>query len=67
MAIVVKSYIGDNGEILFPVSSTDDNTSNLISENGTYYMAVLQDDTAPTIQAGNPMGLLLVLTYPATP
>lgn len=65
MAVIVDRYIGSNGDILLPVTDTLSNTSNLISIKGTYYIAQTHEVVA--IEAGNPMGLLLTLTYPATP
>lgn len=65
MTTHVNRYIGTNGEILIPVSNTTDNTSNLISTSGIYYIA--QKSEIVPIVAGNPIGLLLTLTYPATP
>lgn len=65
MATVVDRYIGSNGDILIPTSVTADNTGDLISINGVFYKA--QTSTQAIIEAGNPMGLLLTLTYPATP
>lgn len=58
-------YIGENGDILFPLSVTADNTSNLISSRGVLYFAQTHDTAE--IVAGNPIGLLLTLTYSATP
>lgn len=63
MAIVVTSYISDRGELLFPTTSTEDNTSDLISDDGTMYFVQTQNTETPTIVAGNPIGLLLTLTY----
>lgn len=65
MVVVLDRYIGTNGDILLPVKSSDSNTSDLISIKGVYYLA--QTHEVVPIVAGNPMGLLLTLTYPATP
>jgi len=65
MAVVLDRYIGANGDILIPVTSSDSNTSDLISIKGVYYLAQTHEEVS--IVAGNPMGLLLTLTYPATP
>lgn len=65
MVVIVDRYIGSNGEVLLPISDTTDNTSDLISSRGVYYIAQTHEEVA--IVAGNPMGLLLSLTYPATP
>lgn len=65
MAIVVKKYIGSNGEILLPLSQNDTNSANLVSISGVFYLAVKED--VSSIVAGNPIGLLLALTYSATP
>lgn len=64
MVNIVKRYIGVNGDILIPVPESNDNTSNLVSLKGVYYLA--QTEAVP-IEQGNPMGLLLTLTYPDTP
>jgi hypothetical protein len=65
MAIIVDRYIGSNGEVLLPTTVTADNTSDLLSLSGVYYK--VQTTEVVSIEAGNPMGLLLTLTYPATP
>lgn len=61
----VRRYIGSNGDVLLPLGETEDNTADLISDKGVYYLAITE--TTADIVAGNPMGLLLTLTYPATP
>lgn len=61
MSIIVDYYIGDNGEVLFPLTETNDNTSNLVSERGTFYKVFTHEVVA--IEEGNPMGLLLAITY----
>jgi len=66
MADTVDRYIGSNGDVLIPTTTTADNTSDLLSTSGTYYKVQTTAESA-TIVAGNPMGLLLTLTYPATP
>lgn len=67
MADTVKQWVGDDGELLIPIEDTADNTGMLLSTNtGKIYIAITE--VAPgAIVAGNPMGLLLTLTYPATP
>ncbi len=65
MATVVKQYIGDDGTILMPMSFSLTNTANLLSDDGTVFFAQTYEVVA--IEAGNPMGLLLTLTYPSTP
>lgn len=65
MAIRVDRYIGSNGEILLPLEQTTYNTAALIGSDGVYYIP--QTSEVVVIEAGNPMGLLLTLTYPATP
>lgn len=65
MVVRVDRYVGTNGDILLPVTETANNTSDLISIKGVYYLA--QTGEIVAIEAGNPMGLLLTLTYPATP
>lgn len=65
MVVRVDRYVGTNGDILLPVTETANNTSDLISIKGIYYIAQTSEIVA--IEAGNPMGLLLTLTYPATP
>jgi len=65
MVVLVDRYIGSNGEILLPIEGTLDNTADLLSSRGVYYIA--QTHEVVSIVAGNPMGLLLTLTYPATP
>ena len=63
----VDFYIGDDGDYIRPISATADNTSDLVSDRGVYNKAFISDTTVYPIEAGNPMGLLLTLTYPATP
>lgn len=65
MAVIVDRYIGDNGIVLLPISSSANNTSDLISDTGVFFKVFTHE--VVTIEAGNPMGLLLALTYPATP
>ena len=61
MATIVDRYIGSNGEILIPTTTTANNTSPLISSGGVYYLP--QTSEQAIIEAGNPIGLLLALTY----
>lgn len=63
MATIVDRYIGSNGEILIPATTTANNSADLISSKGVYYLAQTHD--VVVIEAGNPMGLLLTLTYPS--
>lgn len=65
MVVIVDRYVGSNGDILLPVTDSVNNTSDLISLKGIYYLA--QTHEVVTIEAGNPIGLLLALTYSATP
>lgn len=66
MATVAR-YIGDNGDILIPIEDTADNTGKLLSTTfGIVYIPQLVAEVG-VIEAGNPMGLLLALTYPDTP
>lgn len=62
----VKRYIGSNGEILLPLNQNAENTANLVSVSGVFYLAVTEAEAVP-IEAGMPMGLLLSITYPAAP
>lgn len=64
MATYVRKYIGTNGDVLLPLSETAGNTSSLVSDKGVFYLA--QTEEVVAIEAGNPIGLLLTLTYPAT-
>lgn len=65
MATTIKKWIGSNGEVLIPLSQETYNDGKMISTKGTYFIP--QTETITVIEAGNPMGLLLALTYPATP
>lgn len=66
MATILDRYIGSNGDVLIPTETSATNTSPLYStKKGIYYIA--QTHEVVQIEAGNPMGLLLTLTYPATP
>lgn len=65
MATKVLKWIGSNGEVLIPLSETTYNTGKMISTHGTYFIPQTQEIVV--IEAGNPIGLLLALTYPATP
>lgn len=65
MAVIIDRYIGDNGIVLLPITSTANNTSDLVSDTGVYYKAFTRE--VAIIEAGNPVGLLLALTYSATP
>ena len=61
MATVVARYIGSDGTILLPIPKSETNTSNLISSKGVYY--IVQTEEQMAIETGNPIGLLLALTY----
>lgn len=63
MAIRVLRWIGSNGEILTPLTVETYNEGRMISTHGTYFIPQTIEEVA--IVAGNPMGLLLTLTYPA--
>lgn len=65
MAIKITKWIGSNGEVLIPLSEETYNNGNMVSTRGTYFFPLTEEIVA--IEAGNPMGLLLTLTYPATP
>lgn len=66
MATRVLKWIGSNGEVLLPLSETTYNTGKMISvKKGVWYTPITEE--VVVIEAGNPMGLLLTLTYPATP
>lgn len=66
MATIVDRYIGTNGDVLIPLTDTANNTSPLLSvKKGVYFIPQTHEEAI--IEAGNPMGLLLTLTYPATP
>lgn len=65
MATIVTKYIGSNGDVLLPISETANNTSPLVSGKGVYFIPLTEEQAI--IEAGNSMGLLLALTYPATP
>lgn len=66
MATILDRYIGSNGDVLIPIQTSATNTSPLLSvKKGVYYIPQTHEEVV--IEAGNPMGLLLVLTYPATP
>lgn len=62
MAIEVKFWVGTDGKILKPQSSSTYNTVNLISDQGVVYFPITQ--TVNTLE-GQPMGLLLAITYAA--
>lgn len=66
MATKITKWIGSNGEVLIPLGETTTyNTNKLISNLGTYFFPQIEEIV--TIEAGNPIGLLLSLTYSATP
>jgi hypothetical protein len=61
MSVTVNRYIGSNGEVLIPLNQNATNSANLVSSRGVYYIAQTTIITTPL--QGNPMGLLLALTY----
>lgn len=61
MAVIIKRWIGSNGEILLPLTQETYNEGKMISTKGTYFFPVTVSDATPL--QGNPMGLLLTLTY----
>lgn len=65
MATRVTKWIGSNGEVIIPLSETTYNTAHMVSSYGNYFFPLTEEIVA--IEAGNPIGLLLTLTYPATP
>lgn len=66
MATRVKKWIGSNGEVLIPLGDpTTYNTNKMVSTSGIYYFP--QTEEVSVIVVGNPMGLLLSLTYSGTP
>lgn len=58
----ITQWIGSNGEVLLPLTSSVDNSSPMISTNGTYFTPIFYV-APPEIAEGNPIGLLLSLTY----
>lgn len=62
----IVQWIGSNGEVLLPLSQEADNSAHMVSSNGNYFVPIFYT-APPTIEAGNPIGMLLTLTYPATP
>lgn len=66
MATRIKKWIGSNGEVLILLGDpTTYNTNKMVSTSGVYYFP--QTETVTVIEAGNPIGLLLTLTYAGTP
>lgn len=64
MAIIILKWIADTGDVLIPLSQEEYNNGKMVSANtGTVYFPIFTTDATPTI--GNPMGLLLTLTYAA--
>lgn len=63
MTTVLDRYLSDKGDVLIPINS--DTYPPMVSDKGTYFFP--QTHEVVTIVAGNPIGLLLTLTYPATP
>lgn len=63
MTTILDRYLSDKGTILIPLST--DAIPNFISDKGEYFFP--QTHEVVPIVAGNPMGLLLTLTYSATP
>ena len=58
----ITKWVGSNGEVLFPTELSTDNSKPLISSNNTYFIPVFEV-IYPDIVTGNPIGLLLSLTY----
>jgi|WetSurMetagenome_2_1015567.scaffolds.fasta_scaffold1463175_2 hypothetical protein len=65
MATVFDRYIGTNGDILIPTDKEEVYSPLLSVKKGVYYIPQTHEVVA--IEQGNPIGLLLTLTYPATP
>lgn len=64
MAIILKNYTSIDGDVLVPTQNAEGHHI-LVSLDGMVYIPTTVEIAA--IEAGNPMGLLLTLTYPATP
>lgn len=62
MATRVVRWICEDGTVLIPLATTTYNTSPMVSSKGKYYFPVTEEVVA--IESGNPMGLLLTITYP---
>lgn len=68
MTTYIRKWICENGDVLIPLtditvaSSTD---GKLVSAKGKFYLPLIEETSI--IVAGNPIGLLLSLTYPDTP
>lgn len=56
-------YIGSDGEVLLPLD--DNEYPTLVSQSGTYYFP--QTTELVTIEAGNPYGPWIWMTYPDAP
>lgn len=68
MTIFLRKLITDNGDVVFPLSEmevTSTSVGRFVSDSGKYYMPIFEEIVP--IVGGNPMGLLLTLTYSATP
>lgn len=65
MATITK-WIGSNGEVLLPLATSADNSEPMVSSYGNYFIPLFESASEPIV-AGNPMGLLLSLTYAGTP
>jgi hypothetical protein len=63
MTTILDRYMSDKGDVLIPINN--DLYPKMVSDKGIYYFSQTHDVVA--IVAGNPMGLLLTLTYSATP
>ena len=64
MAIYIRKWICEDGSVLFPqneISISDVSHGALIPSKGKYYIPINEEVVA--IQTGNPIGLLLSLTY----
>lgn len=67
MSNIIDRYIDDDGEIYTKVVVGANNVNTYYGTNNKYLIPIYHDDTVVEIVAGNPIGLLLSLTYSATP
>jgi len=59
--IRITKWIGSNGEVLLPLTEETYNDGNVVSSKGTFFFPITEEVSVPV--TGNPMGLLLTLTY----
>lgn len=59
MPRTITGYISSKGEYLTPIQADSDNITDLVSTKGVYYQALYSS----AYEEGNPLGLLLALTY----